>query len=86
MPLLERRETRAIVRRCIDQLPASCRAVLVLRDIEDLDTEETAGVLGETVSAVKTRLHRVRQALQARLAQAFVAADVDAAGRATGAR
>lgn len=62
--LLERRETRAMVRRCIDRLPESYRTVLLFRDIEELDTEEAADILGVTPTAVKVRLHRARQALR----------------------
>ncbi|MBI1853148.1 MAG: sigma-70 family RNA polymerase sigma factor [Planctomycetes bacterium] len=60
----ERRETREVVRRAIDQLPDTYRTVLLLRDIEELDTEEAAKVLGITPNAVKIRLHRARQALR----------------------
>jgi RNA polymerase sigma-70 factor (ECF subfamily) len=62
--LVDRAETRAIVRECIDQLPPSYRTILLLRDIEELDTDEAAAALGMTVPAVKTRLHRARQALR----------------------
>ncbi len=62
--LLERRETRDIVRRAIDRLPDNYRIVLILRDIEELDTDETAAALGIMPNAVKTRLHRARQALR----------------------
>jgi RNA polymerase sigma-70 factor (ECF subfamily) len=62
--LLEREETRALVRRSIDELPESHRTVLILRDIEELDTEETAAQLGVNAGTVKTRLHRARQALR----------------------
>jgi RNA polymerase sigma-70 factor, ECF subfamily len=62
--LLERRETRVMVRRCIDSLPETYRTILVLRDIEDLDTEEVAEQLAITPNAVKIRLHRARQALR----------------------
>lgn len=65
--LLERRETRALVRRAIDRLPERYRLVLVLRDIDELDTGEVAGLLGVTPNAVKIRLHRARQALRALL-------------------
>jgi RNA polymerase sigma-70 factor (ECF subfamily) len=58
-----RHETRAHVRAAIDQLPDSYRTVLVLRDIEDLSTEETAKALGVNPNTVKIRLHRARQAL-----------------------
>ena len=52
------------VRAGIDRLPDSYREVLLLRDIEELDTEETAKLLGVSTNAVKTRLHRARQALR----------------------
>jgi RNA polymerase sigma-70 factor, ECF subfamily len=61
---LERKEMRELVRACIDQLPETYRTVLVLRDIEELDTEEAARLLGVTCNAVKVRLHRARQALR----------------------
>lgn len=65
--LAGRRETRALVRSAIDRLPATYRTVLLLRDIEELDTGETAQVLGISENAVKIRLHRARQALRALL-------------------
>lgn len=60
----ERGDTRAVVRECIDRLPETYRSVLLMRDIEELDTEETARMLGITENAVKIRLHRARQALR----------------------
>jgi RNA polymerase sigma-70 factor (ECF subfamily) len=51
------------VRAAIEQLPETYRTVLVLRDIEELSTQEAAEVLDITPSAVKVRLHRARQAL-----------------------
>jgi RNA polymerase sigma-70 factor (ECF subfamily) len=65
---LSRTETKQLVRRLIDQLPESFRTVLLLRDIEGLDTEETARLLDTTPNAVKIRLHRARQALRTLLA------------------
>ncbi|MFQ5457423.1 MAG: sigma-70 family RNA polymerase sigma factor [Myxococcota bacterium] len=65
--LIQSRQVRALVRESIDQLPDTYRTVLVLRDIEELDTEETARVLEVSTNAVKTRLHRARQALRALL-------------------
>lgn len=56
---------RARVRACIDKLPDSYRVVLLCRDIEEMDTAETAKALGISVENVKTRLHRARQALRA---------------------
>lgn len=57
-------ELRKTVRACIDQLPDSHRTVLLLRDIEELDTDETASRMGISSAAVKVRLHRARQALR----------------------
>lgn len=62
--LLQRREARALVRDAIDRLPEGYRTVLLLRDIEDLSTEEAARLLEMTPNAVKVRLHRARQALR----------------------
>ncbi len=61
---LDAARRRATVRRCIDRLPETYRSVLVLRDLEELPTEEAARALGVTVEAAKMRLHRARQALR----------------------
>ncbi len=66
--VVSRAETQELIRRHIDELPESFRTVLVLRDIEGLDTEETARVLDTTPNAVKIRLHRARAALRTLLA------------------
>jgi RNA polymerase sigma-70 factor (ECF subfamily) len=58
------RETCQMVRNCIDQLPESYRAVLFLRDIDELDTAEVAERLAISLNATKIRLHRARQALK----------------------
>ena len=57
-------ETRAQVRACIAQLPEQHRAVIMMRDIEDLSTAEAAEMLGISENAVKIRLHRARLALR----------------------
>jgi len=64
------------VRRCIDQLPDGHRTVLLLRDIEEMDTQETAALLGVTENAVKIRLHRARQALRTLLDPHFRKGDL----------
>jgi RNA polymerase sigma-70 factor (ECF subfamily) len=69
--LLEREEVREQVRKGIDDLPENYRIVLVLRDIEELSTAETAEMLGMTPSAVKVRLHRARLALRKQLGSLF---------------
>jgi RNA polymerase sigma-70 factor (ECF subfamily) len=62
--ILQRTELQGVVRTAIDQLPDVHREVLLLRDIEELSTEEVAELLGVTRNAVKIRLHRARQALR----------------------
>jgi RNA polymerase sigma-70 factor (ECF subfamily) len=64
---IEAAELRAMVRAKVEELPESYREVLLLRDIEQLDTDETAELLGMSEANVKTRLHRARQALKALL-------------------
>jgi RNA polymerase sigma-70 factor, ECF subfamily len=65
---LERREVRALLQQAIGQLSPIYREVLVLRDIEELSIEETAGALAISISAVKVRLHRARIMMQKELA------------------
>jgi RNA polymerase sigma-70 factor, ECF subfamily len=60
---LVRGETRGQVRAAIDRLPEAYRTVLLMRDIEELSTEEAARMLGVNANTVKIRLHRARQAL-----------------------
>jgi RNA polymerase sigma-70 factor, ECF subfamily len=62
--ILERHDSREMVRRCIERLPENYRSVLLLRDIEELDTDEAALSLSITTNTVKVRLHRARQALK----------------------
>ncbi len=78
---LTRDETRAQVRACIARLPEPYRVVLLLRDIEELSTEETARQLGTTPGAVKTRLHRARQALRTLLEPLFCVTEDDERSR-----
>ena len=68
---IEREEMRCVVRAAIDELPEGYRVVLLLRDIEGLSTEETAAAMEMSPNAVKTRLHRARQALRALLEPHF---------------
>ena len=72
--VLQRAETRAMVRACIDRLPDTYREILILRDIEELSTDESARALRITATAVKVRLHRARQALSTLLRKEFTAA------------
>ena len=62
-----RSELRGVLRQAIEELPDLYRPVLLLRDVEELSTEETAQVLDLTADVVKTRLHRARLALREKL-------------------
>jgi RNA polymerase sigma-70 factor (ECF subfamily) len=68
---LQTKELRSIVRDCIDCLPDPYRVVLLLRDIDGFDTQETAARLEISHAAVKVRLHRARQALRTLLEPHF---------------
>ena len=65
---LERKEVRALLQEAIGHLSPIYREVLVMRDIEELSIEETAGALAISISSVKVRLHRARIMLQKELA------------------
>ena len=64
-------EMREILSSVIDELEPDYRTVFVLRDIEDLSTEETADALGISVPAVKSRLLRARLKLRQKLDRYF---------------
>jgi len=64
---LERKELREALRVAVAELPDIYRQVFTLRDLEELNIEETAQALGITTGAVKVRLHRARMMLQKRL-------------------
>jgi RNA polymerase sigma-70 factor (ECF subfamily) len=60
-------ELRAVLDRAIAELPATYRAVVLLRDLEQLSTEETAQILELGTDVVKQRLHRGRAAMRQKL-------------------
>ena len=60
-------ELRAVLDRAIAELPPLYRSVVLLRDLEELSTEETAQILDVSADVVKTRLHRGRAALRQKL-------------------
>jgi len=65
------RELGTILSEVIEGLEPDYRTVFVLRDIEELSTEETANLLGISVPAVKSRLLRARLKLRDRLNKYF---------------
>jgi RNA polymerase sigma-70 factor, ECF subfamily len=64
-------EWREILDRAVQSLPPIFRTVFVLRDMDQLSTEETAAVLQLSVPAVKSRLLRARLQLREKLGQHF---------------
>jgi RNA polymerase sigma-70 factor, ECF subfamily len=60
-------ELHAVLDRVILELPQIYRAVVLLRDLEELSTEETAQILDVSEDVVKTRLRRGRLAMRQKL-------------------
>jgi len=67
----ERAQMNSILSEAIEKLEPEFRMVFVLRDIEELSTEETAKLLGLSVPAVKSRLLRARLRLRQKLNRFF---------------
>ena len=66
-----REELAEILSEAVQSLKPSFRTVFVLRDIEELSTEETAETLGISIPAVKSRLLRARLQLREKLTRHF---------------
>lgn len=66
-----REELQDILDRAVETLKPDFRTVFILRDIEELSTEETAETLGISIPAVKSRLLRARLALREKLTRQF---------------
>jgi RNA polymerase sigma-70 factor (ECF subfamily) len=66
-----REELARILDEAVESLRPAFRTVFVLRDIEELSTEETAEALGISIPAVKSRLLRARLQLREKLTRFF---------------
>jgi RNA polymerase sigma-70 factor (ECF subfamily) len=66
-PALETAELRGYLVARLRALPIEHRAAIVLRDVEGLSNEEVAAVLGISVAAAKSRIHRARMTMRADL-------------------
>ncbi|HZU29222.1 MAG TPA: RNA polymerase sigma factor [Bryobacteraceae bacterium] len=66
-----REELGHILNEAVESLRPAFRTVFVLRDIEELSTEETAEALGISIPAVKSRLLRARLQLREKLTRFF---------------
>lgn len=71
----EQQYSRAEIKKMLDEAISSLkpifRTVFVLRDVEELSTEETAEALGLSIAAVKSRLLRARLQLREKLTRSF---------------
>jgi RNA polymerase sigma-70 factor, ECF subfamily len=71
--LFEQKEIQEQVQRALNHLSEQDAAIILLRDLHDIPYEEVAGLLDIPVGTVKSRLHRARQALKAKLSAYFYA-------------
>lgn len=69
--VLERKEVREQLNKALYDLPEKYREIFLLRDVQRLDEEEAAEVLGISKAAAKARLHRARLQLREKLAPIF---------------
>lgn len=65
--VIERNDMSTCVHGCLEGLPDSYRAVILLHDLDELTGPEIAETLGVSLATVKIRLHRARRKLQAQL-------------------
>lgn len=72
--LAMRGQIASLLQSAIAELPDIYKSVILLRDVEELSTGETAGALEVTEDVVKTRLHRARLAVRQKLDAALRAA------------
>ena len=66
---LARAQIGALLEACLANIPQGHREVMVLRDVLELDTAETAECLGLSEEAVRVRLHRARAAVAAAITE-----------------
>ncbi|CAM3126333.1 RNA polymerase sigma factor [Paenibacillus lupini] len=66
-----RSERMAMVREAINNLPEKQRSALILREYDQLDYQEIANILGQTVSSVKSLLFRARASVKTQLEPYF---------------
>lgn len=69
--ILYRKEALEIVENAIADLPEKYRVVIILMDIEQLSQDEISDILGISVGAVKSRLHRARLFVRDKISDYF---------------
>ena len=73
---LSRAETIAVVRRAVDALPPIYREAIVLCELEEMDYAAAAVVLQCPIGTVRSRLHRAKAMLAAKLSEAAVVPEI----------
>jgi RNA polymerase sigma-70 factor (ECF subfamily) len=68
---MDRSELRLDLDRALQRLPPSLREAFVMKHVEGRSYEEMAILLETTVGALKMRVHRAREALQALLEEKY---------------
>lgn len=63
---LDAAETRRLIHRCLDGLPAKYRTVLVLRDVHEMSCDEISQIIKCTNATTRWRLHKARELFKAR--------------------
>ena len=76
---LARAETIELVRKAVLSLPAKYREVVVLCELQDVSYGEAAEILGCAIGTVRSRLHRARALLLAKLRPAELVDDATSA-------
>lgn len=69
---LLRNEKVSMVREAINSLPEKQKSALILREYDGMDYQEIAGILGQTVSSVKSLLFRARASVKVQLEQYYL--------------
>lgn len=64
---IEAVERQAAVRQALSELPEEFRAVLILKEMEDLKYEEISEIVGCPIGTVRSRIHRARSELRLKL-------------------
>ena len=62
-------ELRNVLIEALDSLPEDYRAIVLLRDVEGLSTQDVSQITGLSIAVVKTRTHRARLVLRKRLGE-----------------
>jgi len=78
--MLLSKEGRKKIEEAIDDLPLLYRSVLVLRDVEGFSVKEVAEIMDASVPAVKSRLHRARNAVRESLLGYYIEKDSSTQG------